>query len=192
MPQLTRRRFIPLLTGGLALTLAPASAHDGHHHGAPEASPAATVVMNTGTGAAYMTITNTGDQSERLVSAKTDAAQTVQLHSMETKDGVMRMRELVDGLDIPAGESVVFDPETMHFMLVNLNHDLAPGSTFSLTLVFEQAGDVNVPVVVQFDPPEDDTPTVVGDISIEHAWSRPAPMLTSGTDEATPVASPTS
>jgi copper(I)-binding protein len=102
------------------------------------------------------------------------------------------MRELVDGLDIPAGESVSIDPETMHFMLVNLNHDLAPGSTFSLTLVFEHAGDVNVPVVVQFDPPEDDTPTVTGDISIEHAWSRPAPMLTSGTGEATPVASPAS
>jgi copper(I)-binding protein len=192
MPRLTRRRLVPLLTGGLALTLVPVSAHDGHHPGTPAASPAAAIATNTGTGAAYMTIANSGDEPERLVSARTDAAKTVQLHAMEMDGGVMRMRELVQGVEIPAGESVSFDPEIMHFMLVNLNHDLAPGSTYDLMITFEHAGEVTVPVVVQFDPPEDDATTVVGNISIEHAWSRSAPMLTSGTDEATPVASPTS
>jgi len=45
-----------------------------------------------GNGAVYVTLTNSGSQADALVSASSDAAQTVELHEVKNDGGVMKMR----------------------------------------------------------------------------------------------------
>ncbi len=184
----TNRRHLLVIGAAFPLSTLVAHsaiAHNGHDHGAssspvasPDASPSASPVANTGTGAAYLTIVNHGSTPDTLRSGRTDAAQSVELHSMSIDGGVMSMKEMPEGAEIPAGGTVVFEPQGAHIMLVNLNHNLNPGSTYELTLSFSKAGDVIVTIHVQVDPPEDTTPVKAGDLTIDGAWSRPAPRIT--------------
>jgi len=194
------RRHLFSAIAAAAITPVVATAHNGHDHGAstPSASPQADSshhdhdqATNSGTGAVYLTITNTGDTPDLLESATTEAARLVQVHSMTMSDGVMKMEEQAGGLDIPAGETVTFEPGGWHLMLIDLQHDLSPGSVLDIALVFEHAGEVTLAVPVQWEAPTGDDPVVTGDLTIEHAWARPAPMLTAGSGMATPAATPT-
>lgn len=99
-------------------------------------------------GAAYFVLENNGDADDRLLSASSSVAKTVELHT-HIKDGeVMRMRQ-VENIEIPAGQTVALQPGGLHVMLLGLNEPLADGTQFSMTLEFEQAGTVEVDVVVQ-------------------------------------------
>ena len=100
-------------------------------------------------GGAFMTITNSGTASDRLTGGSTPVAGEVQIHTVDMTDGVMRMRQLEDGLDIPAGESVALKPGSFHIMLMGLKRPLQRGESVPLTLTFEQAGPVEVALAVQ-------------------------------------------
>ncbi len=54
------------------------------------------------TGAAYMTIDNKSGTADRLTGASSNVADKLQIHEMSVVNGVMQMRELADGLPIPA------------------------------------------------------------------------------------------
>lgn len=95
-------------------------------------------------GAGYLTITNTGKTDDRLLSAASSAATQVQVHTVGLVDGVMRMRELRDGLHIPAGQSVTLRPGGYHIMLIGLKAPLARGAMVPAELRFARAGRVNV------------------------------------------------
>ena len=94
--------------------------------------------------AAYMIISNTGAAADRLISASTDAAAVVEIHTVEMENDVMRMRPLTDGLEIPAGESVSLQPGGFHIMLMDLQQDLIAGETLQLTLGFESGKEVTI------------------------------------------------
>lgn len=198
-PRISRRNLIAI---GAALPLSPlvarsVTAHDGHDHGnaTPGASPEASPMANTGTGAVYLTIHNNGSSADTLISGKTEAAQRIEFHDISMEGGIMQMQPMPEGVEISAGGTLSFEPQGMHIMLVNLNHNLNPGSTYDLTLTFEHAGEVIIPVLVQTDAPEDKTSVTVGDLVIEGAWSRPAPRISGGGEhdthgDATPEATP--
>jgi periplasmic copper chaperone A len=99
------------------------------------------------TGAVYMTLDNKTSTADRLTGALSDVADKLQIHQMTVVNGVMQMRELTDGLPIPAGGSVTLKPGSYHVMLIGLKKPLAAGEAFPLTLTFEKAG--NIPVTVQ-------------------------------------------
>lgn len=100
-------------------------------------------------GAAYFTLKNPTGQADRLLSATTEIAQAAEFHLSEMDaNGVMSMRPQ-EFVDVPAGGQVEFEPGGLHVMLVGLTKDLKGGDSFSLTLQFEEAGDVNVEVQVQ-------------------------------------------
>lgn len=186
-----------LVAGGITATAAAfgvlgfATASD--QSATPDASPSASPssMMNTGTGAAFMHIVNAGDAPDRLIAAASTVAKTVQVHEITLVDGVMKMSELKDGLEIPAGGDVTLEPGGYHIMLINLTQDIAPNSTYALDLTFANAGTTTVTVTVTNDVPTDGEQFTVGDLTIEHVWSRPAPKITAGTG-ATPEASPRS
>lgn len=188
---------VVLLIVGLLTTAVATAAHPGHgDKGTPLASPAATPATNTGTGAAYMRIRNDGENADTLLGATTDAARIVEIHMMEIDGGVMTMKPLPTGLEIPAGETVSLEPRGYHVMLINLTRDLRPGDHFQLTLTFANAGDVAVDVAVGTGAPEDADAVTADDLTIEGVWSRPAPMLTAGgpapDDHGTPASTPIS
>jgi copper(I)-binding protein len=100
-------------------------------------------------GGAFVTLVNSGDTADRLVSAASPVAGRVELHT-HIKDGdVMRMREVEGGIPLPPGGTVKLQPGGFHIMLLGLNQGLAAGSSFPLTLTFEKAGGVQVDVPVQ-------------------------------------------
>ena len=158
--------------------------------GTPQAN-ASPMAHGSGTGAAFFTITNNGSDADRLVAAMSDIAAATEIHEMAMKDGTMTMSPLMDGLEIPAGETVTLEPGGYHIMFIGLTQDLKAGDTFTLTLEFETAGEVEVtvPVFATASLAEDaELETVtLGELEIAGIWSRQAPALF---DSATPVASP--
>ena len=99
-------------------------------------------------GAAYVEIRNAGGDADKFTGGSADFA-IVEIHEMSMQGNVMQMRELKDGLAIPAHGDVKLAPGGYHIMLTVLKHPLVKGETAKLTLTFEHAGAVAVdfPVV---------------------------------------------
>jgi copper(I)-binding protein len=100
---------------------------------------------NTGV---FFIIDNPTDQDDRLLSARSDVAQFVELHRTTMEEGVMQMTPQEFVL-VPAGEQVLFKPGDLHVMLIKLHDQLNVGDTFELTLVFENSGEISLTVTVQ-------------------------------------------
>jgi copper(I)-binding protein len=100
-------------------------------------------------GGAFITLLNTGDVPDRLVSASSAIAERVELHTHIMNGNVMRMREVEGGIPLPPGETVKLQPGGFHIMLLGLNQGLAAGSRFPLTVTFEKAGSLQVDVPVE-------------------------------------------
>jgi copper(I)-binding protein len=102
-----------------------------------------------GTGGVFMTIHNTTATADRLISASSPIAPAVEVHETVADNGMMRMRQLVDGLPIPASAVVTLKPGGYHIMVIGVDEAMDVGASFALTLVFEAAGEMtlDVPVV---------------------------------------------
>lgn len=100
-------------------------------------------------GGGYLTITNTGSTSDRLVSAQTSISTQVQVHEMKMEKGVMKMRMLDGGLEIKPGQTVKFAPGGYHMMFMGLKQPLKKGDHFKATLEFATAGKVEVDFKVE-------------------------------------------
>ena len=100
------------------------------------------------TGAAYLTITDSG-APDRLTGASTPVAATAELHeSMSGDMGMMKMRP-VPGLPVAPGKPVKLAPGGYHIMLMGLKAPLKQGDSFPLTLTFEHAPPMTVTVAVE-------------------------------------------
>lgn len=167
----------------MALAATLTIARDDHGYATPEshgdhAMATSGTSASTGTGVIYLTITNDGDSDDSLLEVSTDRAERVELHETTIEDDIGRMTPVKGPLAVPAGESVTLEPAAMHLMLVNLTDDIQLGDGFEVTLVFEEAGDVTVPVTVALGAEDvEGEPVTVGDLTIESVWSRPAPMI---------------
>ena len=91
--------------------------------------------------AAYVSIMNHGKMADRLVGATSNLARKTELHKMEMDNGVMRMRQVEGGIDLPAGKTIHLLPGGYHVMLIGLNAPLTANSIFEITLVFQNAGE---------------------------------------------------
>lgn len=100
-------------------------------------------------GGGFVTITNRGAAADRLLAASSPAAAEVQIHRMSMEGGVMRMRQMTDGLAIPAAATVTLRPGSYHLMLVGLTAPLTRGASVPVELRFERAGRVRVPFRVE-------------------------------------------
>jgi copper(I)-binding protein len=95
-------------------------------------------------GAGYLTIRNKSAVADRLTGGTADFAGAVEPHQMSTKDGVMTMRLLSDGIEIPPNGVVTLTPGGYHLMFQGLKQPLAKGEKVKATLTFEHAGSVPV------------------------------------------------
>jgi copper(I)-binding protein len=117
-----------------------------------------------------MTLTSSVDDRLSGVAVDAGIAATVELHetvmaggmaggmtddtagdtagSMPVTTEPTMMMQPVDGIDLPAGTAVELKPGGYHIMLLDLVAPLEMGQTFTITLTFEQAGSVEVPVTV--------------------------------------------
>ena len=105
--------------------------------------------MNAKAGAAFFQIMNHGDKDDRLIAAKSDVAKRVELHThKETADGIMQMMEVEEGFPVAAGGMHALERGGDHVMFMGLNQPFEDGSTISVTLVFEKAGEMTVEIPV--------------------------------------------
>ena len=95
-------------------------------------------------GAGYLTVTNGSATPDRLLSATTEVAGRTEIHEMSMNNGMMQMRPLPDGVEVPAKGSVALEPGATHLMLLDLKQPLKEGDRFSGTLTFEKAGPLDV------------------------------------------------
>jgi periplasmic copper chaperone A len=102
----------------------------------------------TRTGAAYLIVRNGGDADDRLVAVSSEVADRAELHASEMQDGVMRMRP-VEAVEVPAHGEAALEPGGAHVMLIGLKAPLDEGGSFALTLVFENAGEVEVVTTIE-------------------------------------------
>jgi copper(I)-binding protein len=100
------------------------------------------------TAAGYLSIANTGDTDETLVSVAAAIAGMTEIHQMIMADDRMMMRPLEDGLVIAAGETIVLEPGGHHLMFMNIGDALVEGTIVDVTLTFANAGAVDVTLVV--------------------------------------------
>ena len=144
MIQLPRRAALAaVLAAGLAAA-APALAHG---HGPIRITDAWCPPTPPGapTAGGYLTIANLGKAPDRLTAAASPAAAQVQLHSMTTRGGVMRMRPVTDGLEVAPGQTRAVQPGgELHLMLIGLKRPLKAGERVPITLAFARAGAVHV------------------------------------------------
>ena len=94
-------------------------------------------------GVGYLVIHNNGATPDKLTGGSADFA-SVEIHEMKNEKGVMTMREVKDGLDIPAHGTVRLAPGGYHMMFTHLTHPLNKGDTVKATLNFAHAGPVEV------------------------------------------------
>ncbi|WP_027667508.1 copper chaperone PCu(A)C [Rhizobium leguminosarum] len=95
-------------------------------------------------GGGFFTVKNNGQADDRLVSVSSPAAGEVQIHEMVTKDNVMRMRQLKDGIAIAAGETIKLEPGNLHLMFQKVKSPFKQGDEVPVTLTFEKAGKVDL------------------------------------------------
>ena len=152
MPILPRTLAVALVAGLFALPSisAPHAQQNGTHRlGAltVEAPWARASAGAARAGAAYLRIANGGAEDDRLIGVSAPVAERVELHTHTMSDGAMRMRR-VDAVPVPGGGSAELKPGGRHVMLIGLRAPLKEGETFPLTLTFDRAGAITVPVAV--------------------------------------------
>jgi len=96
------------------------------------------------TGAAYLTVANTGSNTARLSCASTAVAAKCQIHEMAMSNGVMKMRPVEGGIEIKPGQTLTLKPGGYHLMLEGLKAQLKAGETVEATLTSSDGASVKV------------------------------------------------
>ncbi|WP_295141117.1 copper chaperone PCu(A)C [uncultured Reyranella sp.] len=145
---MTSRRLF--LAAALSLIALPATAED-YKIGSIEITTPWTRATppSARTGGGFMIITNKGTVTDRLVAARSNTSDKVEIHEMQMDGNVMRMRELKNGLEIPPGATVALKPGGYHIMFMELKAPLAKDAKMPLTLVFEKAGSIDIQLNVE-------------------------------------------
>ena len=137
-----------LLIAAAMLAALPAAAHDSTAGDIRIGHPWSRAAGANGNGSGYMRLTNGGTQADRLISAASPVARTVELHTHLREGDVMRMRPVQD-IPVPPGQTVELRPGGLHLMLIGLNAPLTQGTRVPLTLRFERAGEVQVELAIE-------------------------------------------
>lgn len=99
--------------------------------------------------AGYMRLVNAADAPARLIGATLAEAARAEIHTMFMQDGMMRMRQLENGLEIPARGQAALKVGGDHLMLMGLNTALTSGAQLSLQLQFADGSSTNISVPVK-------------------------------------------
>jgi len=105
-------------------------------------APGATVA------AGYGLLMNHGTAPERLVAARVEGVGRIEIHTIESVDGVMQMRPLEGGLELPVDGTARLVPGGKHLMFFEVTRSWAEGERIPVTLVFESGTETVVEFAV--------------------------------------------
>ena len=69
--------------------------------------------------------------------------------SSMSSDGVMSMRHLDHGVEIPSGGEIALEPGGLHVMCIEKKADFTAGKKIDLTLFFENSGSKTIDVEIR-------------------------------------------
>lgn len=92
----------------------------------------------------YLTITNKGKTTDRLISGTSPAAGEIEIHEVVDVDGMAKTRPVANGIEIKPGKTVELKPGALRIVMLGLKEPLKLGQKIKGTLVFEKAGPVEV------------------------------------------------
>ena len=98
--------------------------------------------------AAYLDITNNTDASVELISVQSDSFKSVMLHQSSIDNGVAKMRHL-DNPIIKADETVKFEPNGKHIMLMGATENLWQLESFILNLKFSDGSSIQQTILLK-------------------------------------------
>lgn len=125
---------------------AVAQSHDGMHISDAYARVSGPSAQS---GAVFMVLENHGTADDRLVSASSDVAARVELHThKQDANGVMQMMKVPEGFAVAAGATHALARGGDHVMLMGLTRSLNHGDTFPLTLTFARGETITLDVTV--------------------------------------------
>ena len=102
--------------------------------------------------AAFMGLMNHAGQDDRLISATSDIAERVELHThIEGDDGIVKMTPVEGGIAVPADGLAHLKRGGDHIMFMGVNKPLINGDVIEVTLTFEKAGEVKLEIPVDND-----------------------------------------
>lgn len=134
----------------VAASVTMAAAHDFRagditidHPWSRPAPPAAPVASG------YLTLTNNGSSTDWLDEVRSPKAKSAEVHRSLVVDGVASMRPVEGGLAIEPGATIAFDAEKLHIMFNGPGEAFKEGERVPATLVFRNAGTVEVEFAVQ-------------------------------------------
>lgn len=97
--------------------------------------------------AAFFELHNTGEAAVTITPGVSDAAEVLEIHAHEHRDGMMAMRKKT-ALTLEAGARVSFVPGGLHLMLLNLQQTLNDGDMVTFSLRVDGAPlEISAPVV---------------------------------------------
>ncbi len=108
--------------------------------------------------AGFLSIRNRGEADDRLVAVRSDAVERVEIHELRHEDGMVRMRELAEGLPLPGGATVELKPGGHHLMFFAPGNAFTAGRRVKATLVFAAAGELEVMFDVRLVAADSDRP----------------------------------
>ena len=82
--------------------------------------------------AAFLMVSNTGEQDCKLTAASSSYAEKIEFHTHQHSGGMMRMRQ-VDNVNVAAGERVAFKPGGLHLMLFGLKPSISSSVDINIT-----------------------------------------------------------
>lgn len=98
--------------------------------------------------AAYMAILNEGAEGDRLMAARAEAFEVIEMHRSMKHGDAMHM-EPVEAIAVDADSIALLEPGGLHLMLFGAKERFKPGDEFRMVLSFEKAGDVEISVKVE-------------------------------------------
>ena len=91
---------------------------------------------------AYLTLENSGDEPETVVSVNSDIARSVEIHNHVMTGETMRMERLNE-LTLAPGQSVIFSPGGLHLMVFGLKQTLVEDQAIRFNLTTKSG--LNIP-----------------------------------------------
>ncbi len=99
--------------------------------------------------AAFLVLGNQTGTDDRLIGARSGLSGRIELHShTQDANGVMRMGEIEGGVALADGDTHAFTRSGDHLMFMGLDAPLGQGQLVPVTLIFEQAGELEIIIPV--------------------------------------------
>ena len=94
--------------------------------------------------AGYITISNEGSKDFVLMSVSSAFAKMVELHETTFHNNIMKMRELKNGIKIPANGTIHLKPKGLHLMFKGLKTKIKEAKKYKVKFTFMNGSEVEV------------------------------------------------